>query len=311
MRLIFMGTPDFAVPSLVALAQAGFLPVAVVTGPDKPRGRGQQVSSTPVKQKALELGIHTIIETDSPGSEDLFNQLSDLKPDLMVVVAFRILPERIFSLPPKGTFNLHASLLPRYRGAAPIQWCLINGDRETGVTTFFLQKSVDTGSVIGQKRLPIPETMTGTGLYRSLSELGADLVVESVRHIQEGTVRTVPQDDTLATPARKITKEDSRIRWDEPGEAICNRIRAFEDTPGAWCLLDGKVLKLFQVDFEKRSSYPQPAFGLITGYTDIHIIIAVRDGLLRVRHLQLEGKKRLSVSNFLNGYPLSFPKQIE
>lgn len=306
-----MGTPDFAVPSLTALAQAGFLPVAVVTGPDKPRGRGQQLSFTPVKQKAIELGIETIIETDSPTSDELFSQIRELRPDLLVVVAFRILPERLFSFPSKGTFNLHASLLPRYRGAAPIQWCLINGDNETGVTTFFLQKSVDTGSVIGQKKLSIPETMTGTELYRSLSELGAELVVETVRQIDTGTVRTVPQDDTLATPARKITREDSRIRWDEPGDAIRNRIRAFEDSPGAWCLLDGKVLKLFQVDFEKGSSYPQTAFGLITGYTDNHIIIAVRDGVLRVRYLQLEGKKRLSVSNFLNGYPLSFPKQIE
>lgn len=304
LKLVFMGTPDFAVPILEKLILNGYKPVAIVTGKDKPQGRGLQMQETPVKQCAKKHGIETILEPEDLKSDDFYNRMKTIDADCYVVVAFRILPERIFSLPPKGTFNLHGSLLPKYRGAAPMQWALLNGDKETGVTTFFLRQAVDTGTIIGRKKLPVPETMTGSQLHDELSHLGADLVLETVIKIDSGTVTTEVQDDSLATRAPKLTKEDFRIDWNQPGVVIRNKIRAFDDYPGAFCYLDGKVLKLFKVDFFSETQYPYISNGLITGLSKANISIKVSDGTILIGEVQLEGKRRLSVREFLNGYNL-------
>lgn len=304
LKLVFMGTPDFAVPILEKLILNGYKPVAIVTGKDKPQGRGLQMQETPVKQCAKKHGIETILEPEDLKSDDFYNQMKAIEADCFVVVAFRILPERIFSLPSKGTFNLHGSLLPKYRGAAPMQWALLNGDKETGVTTFFLRQAVDTGTIIGRKKLPVPESMTGSQLHDELSRLGADLVLETVIKIDSGTVTTEAQDDTLATRAPKLTKEDFRIDWNQPGVVIRNKIRAFDDYPGAFCYLDGKVLKLFKVDFFPETQYSYTSNGLITGLSKANISIKVSDGTIQIGEVQLEGKRRLSVREFLNGYNL-------
>ncbi|MCA0446837.1 MAG: methionyl-tRNA formyltransferase [Bacteroidetes bacterium] len=310
LKLVFMGTPDFAVPILEKLILNGYKPVAIVTGKDKPQGRGLQLQETPVKQCAKKHGIETILEPEDLKGDEFYHQMKAIDADCYVVVAFRILPERIFSLPAKGTFNLHGSLLPKYRGAAPMQWALLNGDKETGVTTFFLQKAVDTGTIIGRKKLLVSDSMTGSELHDQLSNLGADLVLETVIKIDHGTVKTEIQDDTLATRAPKLTKEDFRIDWNLPGAVIRNKIRAFDDYPGAFCYLDGKVLKLFKVDFFQETQYPYISNGLITGLSKSNISIKVSDGMILIGEVQLEGKRRLSVQEFLNGYHLKTGIQL-
>lgn len=304
MKIVFMGTPEFAVPSLQKLIDNGYKPVAVVTGKDKPQGRGLQLKSTPVKEVAVNNQIEHIFEPDDLKSDEIYSQLKNLDADLFVVVAFKILPERIFSLPKKGSFNLHSSLLPKFRGAAPIQWALLTGETETGVTTFFLQPSVDTGNMIAQKKIPVSSTLTGSELHDQLSLLGADLVLETVQNIEKGTVSTQKQDESLVSKAPKIKKEDPKISWTEPGEKIKNHIRAFDSHPGAFAFLDSKMVKLFKVDFQTSSDYSEKTDGEIVLIDKQFIGIKVRDGILKIGELQLEGKKKLAVQQFLNGYPL-------
>lgn len=299
-----MGTPEFAVPSLLKLIENGYKPIAVVTGKDKPQGRGLQLKSTPVKEIALENQIENIFEPEDLKSDEIYNQLKNLDADLFVVVAFKILPERIFSLPKKGSFNLHSSLLPKFRGAAPIQWALLTGEIETGVTTFFLQPSVDTGNMIAQKKIPVSPTLTGSELHDQLSLLGADLVLETVKNIENGTVSTQKQDENLVSKAPKIKKEDPKISWIESGEKIKNHIRAFDSHPGAFAFLENKMVKLFRVDFQETTDYSEKMNGEIVQITKNNIGIKVRDGILNIGELQLEGKKKLTVQQFLNGYPL-------
>lgn len=309
MKIVFMGTPEFAVPSLLKLIQNGYKPIAVVTGADKPQGRGQQFKPTPVKETALQNGIDRIFEPEDLKSDEFYQQMKNLNADLFVIVAFRILPERIFSLPTRGSFNLHSSLLPKFRGAAPIQWALINGETESGVTTFFLQPSVDTGNMIAQKKIPISPTMTGSELHDQLSLLGADLVLETVIAIEKGNVKVQKQDETLVSKAPKIKKEDTRIDWTDKGEKIKNLIRAFDSYPGAFSTLESKIVKMFKVDFQTSSDYSQNRNGEIILVDKQQIGIKVSDGILRVGELQIEGKKRLPVKDFLNGVSLK-PGQI-
>lgn len=310
LRYVFMGTPDFAVPVLEHLIRNGYPPEAVVTGQDKPQGRGQILQETPVKQCAKKYGITRILQPDDLKSDVFFDEISAIEAECFVVVAFRILPERIFSLPKKGTFNLHGSLLPRFRGAAPIQWALLNGDTETGVTTFFLKPAVDTGSIIGARKLSVPVTMTGSELHDALAHLGAELTLETLQKIEAGTAETKPQDDALATRAPKLTRDDFRIDWSRPGKEIRDKIRAFDSYPGAWCYLDGKVVKLFQVDFIPGSPYSSRRNGLITELSKSKITIQVSDGFLTIGELQLEGKRRLSVREVLNGYSINQSQQF-
>ncbi len=234
MKIVFMGTPDFAIPSLKAIYQSKYDLIAVVTTPDKERGRGQKVTFTPVKQFAVENNIPVYQPEKLKGNDEFVNQMKELQPDLFVVVAFRILPKEIFEIPKYGSFNLHASLLPKYRGAAPIQWAIIKGETETGLTTFKLAEKVDTGNIYLQVKVPIhPEDNFGT-LHDRLSELGADVIMQTISLIESGNYQLLPQDDSLASPAPKITKEICKIDWNKPAEEIHNLVRGLSPYPAAF-----------------------------------------------------------------------------
>lgn len=302
MTIVFMGTPDFAVPSLVTLLDHGFRVAAVVTAPDKPRGRGQQVSVTPVKQCALDRGI-PVLQPDSLRDPEFAGRLRTFAPDLFVVVAFRILPKEVFTIPTNGSFNLHASLLPKYRGAAPINWALINGETESGVTTFFLKETVDTGSVILQKRIALTPEMDAGELHDALATLGASAVLETVRAVAGGTVRPLPQDDALATPAPKIFKETCRIDWNRGVSDLRNFVRGLSPYPAAWTTLDGRTVKLFSlrptVDLPPAPAVESGSLSIIDGK---RMLVRATDGWMEVVDLQLEGRKRMGAEEFLRGH---------
>ncbi len=298
MNIIFMCIPDFAVPSLNALHEAGFTPVAVVTAPDKPRGRGQVLSATPVKAAALELGI-PVLQPVSMKDEAFADELRAYSPDLFVIVAFRILPVSVFSIPRLGSFNLHASLLPKYRGAAPINWALINGEKESGVTTFFLKQAVDTGNLILQERLPLHDDMTAGELHDILMILGADTVVRTVKLIAGGAVQPSAQDDTLATPAPKIFRDTCRIDWNRPARAVHNHIRGLSPYPSAWTMHDGRQLKIHRTAILEEASECAPG-RILRADTALHVQCA--RGTLAILEIQQEGKKVMSVVEFLRGY---------
>jgi methionyl-tRNA formyltransferase len=245
MNIVFMGTPDFAVPSLEILLKNGYHPVAVVTAPDKPRGRGQQVSFTPVKDCALQHSL-PVLQPATLSDPAFISSLISLHPDLFIVVAFRILPAKVFLIPGKGAFNLHASLLPKYRGAAPINWAIINGEKESGVTTFFLREKVDTGNIILQARIAIHDSMNAGELHDILSEVGAEIVLQSIRLIELGKAAPRVQDDTLSSPAPKIFKDDCRIDWSKSAAKVHNFIRGLSPYPAAWTMHGGTMLKVYK-----------------------------------------------------------------
>lgn len=304
LRIVFMGTPDFAVASLQILVESGWNVVAVVTAPDKPQGRGRKLIPSPVKEKALELGIAVLQPTKLKSPEFLL-ELSALHADLQVVVAFRMLPELVWSMPPMGTFNLHASLLPNYRGAAPINWAIINGEKETGVTTFFLKHEIDTGSIIFQEKETIdPEDNVGT-LYNRLMVKGATLVQRTVDAIAEGNIFPFPQDEAKALHhAPKIYKETCQIEWTDSAENIHNFVRGLSPYPAAWTNLQGKILKIFKT---KPSTANKPSLSPGQYVTDgkTSFIFQTGEGALEVLELQLEGKKHMTIEEFLRGNRLS------
>lgn len=298
-RLIFMGTPDFAVPSLEALLREGFLPVAVVTGEDKPRGRGQEVTPTPVKQCAVRSGI-PVLQPVLLADPDFVRTLADIRPDIIIVVAFRILPPAVYSLARLGAFNLHASLLPRYRGAAPINWAIINGEKETGVSTFFLEERVDVGTVILQEKTVITDDDDAGSVHDRLAALGARTVVETTRRIADGTAERSPQDSSLASRAPKIFKDDCRIRWDQPAKRVRDFIRGLSPVPAAWTTIAAKSLKIFRTDIiDDREGTP----AMLTSDGE-SIVVQCGTGRLRIRELQLEGRKRVAAEEYLRGYPI-------
>jgi methionyl-tRNA formyltransferase len=299
-----MGTPDFAVPSLEILLKNKYTISAVVTAPDKPRGRGQQVSFTPVKEFALEHSI-PVLQPESLKDPQFISELTKFKPDLFVVVAFRILPKEVYTIPAKGAFNLHASLLPKYRGAAPINWAIINGEKESGVTTFFLQDKVDTGNIILQQPVPISDEMNAETLLDALSVVGATVVLQTVKLIESGTVKTMLQNDSDASPASKIFKETCRIEWNQPSEKIHNFIRGLSPYPAAWTIHDQKVIKIFK-SRKTENQFPDSRFkvqepGAII-VTDTQLFVQSSGGVLEILELQQEGKKRMSAEEFLRGY---------
>ncbi len=301
-----MGTPQFAVPSLEILIQHGYDVAAVVTGPDRPRGRGLEVSPTPVKEVAVRHQLPTL-QPENLDDPAFVEELRGLAPDLGIVVAFRILPEAVFMLPRLGTFNLHASLLPKYRGAAPINWSLMNGERETGVTTFFLEERVDTGKTILQLRETIsPDDDAGT-LHDRLALLGAEAVLSTVRQIEQGKAIPVPQDNALASRAPKIRKEDCRIRWDDRAECIHNRIRGLSPVPGAFALHGGHPLKIFRSEVLAIPSAQEPG---TLEVTKAGICVHTRDRLLSVLEVQQEGKKRMGIAEFLRGYRIASGEKL-
>lgn len=308
LRIVFMGTPAFAVESLQALVENGYNVVGVITAPDKPAGRGYKLQPSAVKSYALSAGV-PILQPEKLKDEGFLNELRQLKADLQVVVAFRMLPEVVWNMPPRGTFNLHASLLPQYRGAAPINWALINGEKETGVTTFFLSHEIDTGEIIFQERVPIGEDMDAGTLHDSLMTLGAKLVLKTVDAVIDGTVRSLPQSELEATitelkPAPKIHRENCRINWESPVEEIRNLVRGLAPYPAAWTEFEVRGEKLNFRIFETRAI--REAHGLTPGQvvTDnkTTLRVAAQDGFIEILDLQLSGKKRMKCVDFLNGF---------
>ncbi len=303
-----MGTPEFAVPSLRALVAGGYRVVAVVTTPDKPAGRGQKVHQSDVKVAALELGL-PVLQPEKLRAPEFVEAMRALQPDLGIVIAFRMLPEVIWSMPRLGTFNLHASLLPQYRGAAPINWAIINGERETGVTTFLLNHEIDKGAILAQARMPIlPEDNVGT-MYDKLMHRGTELVLDTVERLAVGDVTPVAQpeyDDGQLKPAPKLFKEDCRIDWSLPGRRIVDFVRGLSPYPAAWSgvVRDGESepatsVKIFTARFEAARHGEQPGTLFSDGRT---LRVACADGWIWLDELQMAGKKRLPVRELLLGW---------
>jgi len=299
MKIIFFGTPDFAIPSLKILNESKHEVLAVVTAPDKQRGRGRKVSFTPVKKYALENNLQ-ILQPEKLNNDDFVQELKKFNADLFVIVAFRILPTSVFTIPPEGSFNLHGSLLPKYRGAAPIQWALINGEKETGVTTFFLKEKVDTGNIIAQEKIEITEEDNLGTLHDKMSEIGAMLVLKTVEIIEEGNIKLKEQDNSLATPAPKITKAICKIDWNKPAIEIHNLIRGISPFPGAYFISNNKQFKIFKSKIvEEKKLKPSQI-----EQTKKEIFIGTADGTIQVLEIQPEGRKRITAEEFLRGYSL-------
>lgn len=304
MRIVFMGTPDFAVPSLrrIASEHAACEIVLVVTGKDKPRRKkNAPPEPTPVKQAALELGF-PVYETDDPADPAFVAAVAASRPDVIVVAAFRILPPEVYVQAKLGAFNLHASLLPAYRGAAPVNWAIIRGEKVTGVTTFFLQEKVDTGNMILTREVPIAADDNATDLSRKLSLEGAGLVVETLGKIAEGNVVLRTQDSKLASRAPKLTRENTRIRWDMTVAALCDFIRGLAMRPSAWTTLGSRTLKIYRAVPCVAASVPavcEPGRVLIH---DGRLLAGALDGWIEVQQLQLEGKKMMEASEFIRGF---------
>lgn len=318
LRIVYMGTPEFAVESLRRLVEGGYQVVAVVTMPDKPMGRhGSVLQGSPVKEYAVSQGLK-VLQPVNLKDEAFVEELRALKADLQIVVAFRMLPEVVWNMPPWGTFNLHASLLPQYRGAAPINWAVMNGDTETGITTFFLKHEIDTGDIIQQVRVPIADTDNVEIVYDKLMKLGGDLVLETVDRILDGTVKSVPQADVLPEtelrPAPKIFKETCRIDWNKGVKKVYDFVRGLSPYPAAWteiCLPDGtkQVLKIFET--EKIFTQHGVQVGTIDTDRKTYFRIAVEDGFVNLLSIQIAGKKRMTISDFLRGYRYTPGSRVE
>lgn len=300
-KILFMGTPEFAVASLEALHEAGFNIAAVVTAPDKPAGRGLKTTASAVKIAAQRLGL-TIWQPERLKSPDFLRLIHELQPDLGIVVAFRMLPEAVWKAPRLGTFNLHASLLPKYRGAAPIQWAIANGETETGVTTFFLKHEIDTGNILFQEKETIGPEDTGGSLYQRLMLKGARLVVKTAEAILSGNYHEVPQmEDSNLPLAPKITREHCLIDFHQSATHVHNLVRAFNPTPGAYCYLNDKVLKIWKTKILPVTADNILSPGEILTTRDGRMIAGTGNGNLLIEVLQLEGKKAMSAEDFLRG----------
>ena len=320
LRIVYMGTPDFAVEALRQLVEGGYNVVGVITMPDKPAGRGHKIQYSPVKQYALEQNL-PLLQPEKLKDEAFVEALREWKADLQIVVAFRMLPEVVWNMPRLGTFNLHASLLPQYRGAAPINWAVINGDTETGITTFFLKHEIDTGEVIQQVRVPIADTDNVEVVHDNLMMLGGKLVLETVDAILNGTVKPIPQEEMAVVgelrPAPKIFKETCRIDWNQPVKKIYDFIRGLSPYPAAWSELiasekESVVVKIFEVEKivkknDKRCRNSRGRFckvGSIETDGKKYIKVSVPGGFVSILSLQLPGKKRLKIDELLRGYHL-------
>lgn len=301
-RIVFMGTPDFAVESLKALLHAGYNVVGVVTAPDKPAGRGQKLSESAVKQYAQEHGL-PILQPLKLKDPEFIAQLSALKPDLQVVVAFRMLPEMVWNLPPQGTVNVHGSLLPKYRGAAPINWAILHGDKETGVSTFKLQHEIDTGDILLQEKMPIGPNETAGELHDRMKVVGAQLLVKTLQELANGTLKASPQQlnaDTKNAP--KLFKADCEINWNNTAEQIHNQIRGLSPYPTAYTVLGDKTLKIFSAEIEQGKPEIHP--GTFSTDNKSYLKFAASNGYLLLKEVQLEGKKKMGIDEFLRGVRL-------
>jgi methionyl-tRNA formyltransferase len=306
LRALFFGTPDFAVPSLERLLKSPHTVVGVVTSRDKPRGRGLRLAPVPVKQAALEHNL-PILEPPNLKADSFLDQVRLLSPDILVVVAFRILPIALFAIPRYGAVNVHPSLLPKYRGPAPIHWTLINGETVTGVTTFRIEEKVDAGNLLLQRKVPISNDDDFGSLHDRLAVIGADLLVETIDGLENGSLKARRQDESLATPAPKVQPSDSAIDWAQPANVIRNRVRAFSPSPGAWTNLEGKTLKIFRCETVAHGAenVSDPSPGLIAEVTkDGFPVATTGDGYLKLKVVQIEGKKRMDADAFNRGFPL-------
>ncbi len=301
LRIVFLGTPDFAVQPLQALVEAGFNIVAVVTAPDKPAGRGMQIQQSPVKKFALNNAI-PVLQPTKLKSPEFLAELKSYQADLQVVIAFRMLPEQVWNMPQLGTVNLHASLLPDYRGAAPINWAIINGEKITGVSTFLLKHEIDTGDIIKKQEVTIGENTTAGELHDTLMLVGAKLIVETVTAIANGKYETTPQGAASNKIAPKIFTEQCKINWNNSGQKVFDLIRGLSPYPGAFTTLEGKIFKIYQCTIELDKH------GLQTGEVQIntgkngYIRFAVMDGWVYANDVQLQGKKRMKTEELLRGW---------
>ncbi|CAM3712206.1 methionyl-tRNA formyltransferase [Sphingobacterium prati] len=303
MRIIFMGTPDFAVASLEALIQSGEQVVAVVTVPDKPAGRGQKIQESAIKIYATQHHI-PVLQPVKLRDEAFLAELKNYQADLQVVVAFRMLPEVVWNMPKYGTINVHASLLPQYRGAAPINHAIINGEKESGVTTFLLQHEIDTGNILLAEKVDIRETDTAGNLHDNLMHAGARTLLQTIKELKAGTLQPKSQDDIVPTTALKhapkIFKDDCKINWDQSTDVVYNFIRGLSPYPTAFTTLNDKVLKIYKTEKEKMATVTVP--GTVETDQKNYLKFATQDGYISVSELQLEGKKKMNVVDFLKGY---------
>ncbi|HTQ63315.1 MAG TPA: methionyl-tRNA formyltransferase [Puia sp.] len=301
--IIFMGTPEFAVPSLEALLQAEYNIVAVVTAPDKPAGRGMKINESAIKKYSLEKGLK-ILQPEKLKNPDFVGQLKLLKADLQVVVAFRMLPEIVWSMPRLGTINLHGSLLPQYRGAAPINWAIINGEKETGVTTFKLQQEIDTGNILLQESFPIGENETAGEVHDRMKIIGAQLLVKTVKGLIDGSLKekaqTTLDNGTVLKHAPKIFTDTCRIDWNKSVDEIHNLIRGLSPFPGAFTYFEGKQMKIFRS--KKEFSITSEAPGNFQTDKKNFLKVTANNGYIHIEEMQLEGKKKMMINDFLRGY---------
>jgi methionyl-tRNA formyltransferase len=315
-RIVFMGTPEFAVASLDALVKAGYTIAGVVTAPDKPAGRGMKMQQSEVKKYALKRGLK-VLQPEKLKAPEFLEELRSLQADLQIVVAFRMLPEVVWNMPPKGTINLHGSLLPQYRGAAPINWAVINGEKETGVTTFKLKQEIDTGDILLQESIPIGENETAGEVHDKMKETGAQVLVKTVQGLIDGTLKETPQSSVVSgewseanspltihhsqlKPAPKIFTADCKIDWTKTADEIYNLIRGLSPFPGAFTELGDKTIKVFKS--EKEHIIPTTKPGRWESDKMTFLKFAAKDGYILLKDVQLEGKKRMSIEDFLRGY---------
>lgn len=313
LRIIFLGTPEFAVESLRTLVENGYNVVAVITMPDKPGGRGYKIQPSPIKKYAVENDLK-LLQPENLKDEQFLSELRDLKADLQVVVAFRMLPEVVWNMPSKGTFNLHSSLLPQYRGAAPINWAIMNGENETGVTTFFLSHEIDTGEIIFREKTEISETDNAESLHDRLMVMGAKLVRKTVDAIIENNISPIPQselinENSLLKQAPKIFKDTCRIDWNKNSKELYNFIRGLSPYPAAWTIFvnsEGEQFRFKIFSAEKLESTTESSLpaGTIKSDNKTFIDVAVKDGFLRLIDIQMSGKKRMNVIDLLNGFSI-------
>ncbi len=303
LRIIFMGTPDFAVATLKTLVEDQHHIVGVITAPDRPAGRGRKLNESAVKVYAKSQNLNVLQPTNLK-NEDFLADLKSLNANLQIVVAFRMLPEAVWSMPKHGTFNLHASLLPDYRGAAPIHWAIINGETTTGVTTFFIDEKIDTGAVILQEQIAIAPNETVGSLHDRLMELGSTLVLNTVKHIENGDVNTTiqPKHDNLKT-AYKLDNDNCKIDWNEDVQTIYNKIRGLNPFPSAWCYLDNgdEPIRVKLYDIDLNMDTPKKDAGHITVLNN-ELFVAAKNGSIQINEMQLPGKRKMDTKSLLNGY---------
>lgn len=308
MRIIFMGTPEFAVQVLEAIVKAGHEVVGVYTQPDKPKGRGKSMQYTPVKEKAVEYNI-PVFQSEQVRKPEVVEQMKKLKPEAIVVVAFgQILPETILNLPPLGCINVHASLLPKYRGAAPIQRVIIDGEKESGVTTMYMAKGLDTGDMIEKMVVPIEPKETGGTYHDKLAAAGAQLCLSTLQKLADGTAPRIPQDDELSCYAHMLNKSMGELDFQKPAEELERLIRGLNPWPSAYTRLEGKTLKIYEADVIEEEGTAEP--GTVTAVDKKSFTVQCNPGALRITSLQLEGKKRMETAAFLLGYRISTGMQL-